>query len=97
MGKRTGGERGGGLNSREDQYGGFSSQDRDEHHAGSGRGGGSLGGGGSAGGGAPGGNIKFQRVVPKFLQAHMGLLQRETPEDQEQPAVVRCAPAASPL
>ena len=58
-----------------DQYGdAMVSQDRDHHHAGSGKG---AGGGGDAGGGSRrggGDSLTFQRHVPKFLQAHAHLL-----------------------
>mmetsp|Transcript_34778 Transcript_34778/g.82483 ORF Transcript_34778/g.82483 Transcript_34778/m.82483 type:complete len:290 (+) Transcript_34778:171-1040(+) len=86
MGKRKGS--GGGFGGREDQYGEFGSQDRDEQFT-QGKGGRGSVGGGSAGGGPASSNIKFQRYVPKFLQPHVGLLQRDTPAEQDEPAIVK--------
>ena len=62
----------------EDQYGGFDAASGNDDRSGGfnashGFGGGFKGGGGGAGGGK-GPNLKYERVVPKFLQKHADLL-----------------------
>lgn len=76
MGRHGSGKRSRDTASFEDQYGEMRGQDRDEHsNFSSGRGGGGGGGrgGGTAGGSKRGGDVSYQRQVPKFLQpfAHM--------------------------
>lgn len=80
MGKKRG--RNEGLT---DQYGEFGSQDRDERFSGFSSGPG-LKGGGSAGGQKKGGNVSFERHVPKFLQpyAHMLGKGRKGDDDEEE-------------
>ncbi|KAJ9516961.1 hypothetical protein QJQ45_027388 [Haematococcus lacustris] len=99
MGRRGGrGGRGGGEGrEREDQYGGgFGSQDREERPAfGSAK---SNTGGGSAGSQTrhKGGDLAFQRHVPKFLQQYAHMLGRggqqggnnEDGQDEDKPVVV---------
>ncbi|EFJ48273.1 hypothetical protein VOLCADRAFT_91015 [Volvox carteri f. nagariensis] len=81
MGKRRGqGE------PREDQYGEFSVSQDKQHFSGfsSGKG---LTGGGSAGGSRKGGDVTFQRQVPKFLQKYSHLMVK-TAADEDDPLVV---------
>ncbi|GIL86349.1 hypothetical protein Vretifemale_14661 [Volvox reticuliferus] len=81
MGKRRGqGE------PREDQYGEFSVSQDKQHFSGfsSGKG---LTGGGSAGGSRKGGDVTFQRQLPKFLQKYSHLMGK-TATDEEEPVVM---------
>ena len=61
----------------EDQYGGFEASEdassRGKNASGFG-GGGGFKGGGEGGGGVKGANLKYERVVPKFLEKHADLL-----------------------
>ena len=91
MGGKRGG-RGSGKDSGgyEDQYGGgWSGGHKDHGGGGSGGGGGGGGGGtggGSAGGGAKGKGVTYERQLPKFLQQHAHLLQREGAQDDSKKA-----------
>ncbi len=63
----------------EDQYGGFEASEdassRGKNASGfGGGGGGGFKGGGEGGGGVKGTNLKYERVVPKFLEKHADLL-----------------------
>ncbi|CAL6275201.1 unnamed protein product [Bathycoccus prasinos] len=59
----------------EDQYGGFeASEDASNASGFGGGGGGGFKGGGEGGGGVKGTNLKYERVVPKFLEKHADLL-----------------------
>ena len=62
----------------EDQYGGFEASEdassRGKNASGFGGGGGGFKGGGEGGGGVKGTNLKYERVVPKFLEKHADLL-----------------------
>ena len=84
MGGKRGG-RGKDSGRYEDQYGGGWSGGHKDHFSGSGGGGSGGGGGGtgggSAGGGKPKGGVTYQRQLPKFLQQHALLLQREGAQD----------------
>jgi hypothetical protein len=62
MGRGRGRGRGGGFSEREDQYGGFGSQDRDQHQFAGGRHG--AGGGGGAGGSQASGRRQQRRQRP---------------------------------
>jgi tetratricopeptide (TPR) repeat protein len=61
----------------EDQYGGFEASDDASSrgkNSGFGGGGGGFKGGGEGGSGLKGANLKYERVVPKFLEKHADLL-----------------------
>ena len=88
-----GGKRGRGKDSGggyEDQYGGGWSGGHRDHSSGPGGGGGGgvggMTGGGGAGGGKSGSGVTFQRQLPKFLQQHAHLLQRDEGQDDSKKA-----------
>lgn len=89
MGKRRGQGEG-----REDQFGEVGgSQDKNQFSGfNSGRG---LTGGGSAGGSRKGGDVSYQRQVPKFLQRYSHLLGK-TAADEDEPVVVGGPKGAKP-
>ncbi len=89
MGKRRGQGEG-----REDQFGELGgSQDKHQFSGfNSGRG---LTGGGSAGGTRKGGDVSYQRQVPKFLQRYSHLLGK-TAADEDEPVVVGGPKGAKP-